>query len=57
MNYCGNGATVQDVNFIAVYRVEADKQLSKMIKLKGLYPSVNLNRSCPELTALWFGNQ
>ena len=56
MNYCGNGATVQDVNFIAVYRVEADKQLSKMIKLKGLYPSVNLNRSCPELTALWFGN-
>ena len=46
-----------EVNFIAVYRVNADKPLEKMIKLKGVYPSVNLSNGCQGQSALWFANQ
>lgn len=48
----------QDVHFIAVYRVSLEKQLTSMIKLKGLYPSVNLSGSgaSAELTDHWFSN-
>jgi len=28
-----------------------------MIKLKGLYPSLNYGSGCAELSAFWFGNQ
>ena len=46
------------MHFIAVYRVNLDKPFVSMIKLKGLYPSVNLTGvgSSVEFTDYWFGN-
>lgn len=46
----------EDLNFLVVYRVCAGRDLSKMIKLKGLYPSFNFSSGSPELSNYWFGN-
>ena len=36
----------EDVNFLAIYQVNVDKPLGKMIQLKGLYPSMNISSGC-----------